>query len=74
MARLVEHDETGPVRLDEDDIDEDYGDIAICRCGLSDDPPFCDASHEAAEGEAEGERYWYEDGERYVVDLVRREE
>ena len=74
MSRLVEHDATEPVRLDESDIDEEYGDIAVCRCGLSDDPPFCDASHEAARDEEEDERYWYEDGERYLVELVRRAE
>ncbi|MFC5969731.1 CDGSH iron-sulfur domain-containing protein [Halomarina salina] len=74
MSRLVEHDATGPVRLDESDIDDEKGDIAICRCGLTEDPPFCDASHEAARDEEAGERYWYEDGERYPVDLVRRSE
>ena len=67
MAREVTHTERGPYRLTPDDIDETYGDVAICQCGLSADPPFCDGSHRRTEDEAEGVLYRYEDGERHVV-------
>lgn len=67
MAREVTHTERGPYRLTPDDIDEKYGDVAICLCGLSADPPFCDGSHRRTEDEAEGVLYRYEDGERHVV-------
>jgi CDGSH-type Zn-finger protein len=71
--REVTHTAVGPVRLDEDDIDEEKGDIAVCLCGLSDDYPFCDGSHRATRDEDEGVRYKYEgdsaDGERREVEL-----
>jgi CDGSH-type Zn-finger protein len=79
MAREVTHEATGPVRLDEDDIDEEYGDIAVCQCGLSDDRPFCDGSHRATEDESDGGRYKYEDDDaenprRVIEEIVFAEE
>jgi CDGSH-type Zn-finger protein len=72
MARLVEHEADGPLILDEDDIDDEKGDIAVCLCGLSDDYPFCDGSHRATEEEEDGRLYRYENddanGVRRVVD------
>lgn len=72
--REITHKATGPVRLDEDDIDEEYGDIAVCMCGLSETRPFCDGSHRVTDDEEPGRRYKYEDdsaaGERRVVHLV----
>ncbi|WP_255196892.1 CDGSH iron-sulfur domain-containing protein [Halorarius litoreus] len=72
--REVTHTATGPLKLDEDDIDPEKGDIAVCLCGLSDDHPFCDGSHRATRDEEPGVRYKYDgdsdDGERRVVELV----
>ncbi|WP_158059186.1 CDGSH iron-sulfur domain-containing protein [Halorussus halophilus] len=72
MAREVTHTETGPVRLDESDIDDEYGDVAICLCGLSDERPFCDGSHRATEDEESEKLYKYEDGNS-DTDARRRE-
>ncbi|MFC7071002.1 CDGSH iron-sulfur domain-containing protein [Halobaculum lipolyticum] len=68
--REVTLTDTGPVRFDEDDLHDEYGDIAVCRCGLSEEFPLCDGSHEATEDEAEGVRYKYVDGERRVVERL----
>lgn len=74
MGRLVEHDATGPRKLDESDIDSEKGDIAVCQCGLSDEFPFCDGTHRETETESEDACYRYvdEDGElsRREVDSV----
>jgi CDGSH-type Zn-finger protein len=67
MAREVTHTADGPLYLDEDDIDPERGDIAVCLCGLSDEYPFCDGSHRAVQDEPEGGRYKYVDGERREI-------
>jgi len=70
-VREVTLEATGPLRLDEDDIDDEKGDIAVCRCGLSDEFPLCDGSHRRTEDEETGVRYKYVDGERRVVEEIR---
>ena len=66
MGRLVEHDATGPLKLDESDIDPEKGDVAVCLCGLSDEYPFCDGSHRGTVDE-DGDACY-----RYVDDESRR--
>ncbi|GAA0232220.1 CDGSH iron-sulfur domain-containing protein [Haladaptatus pallidirubidus] len=68
MAREVRHTATSPRIIDEDDIDAEKGDIAICLCGLSAAYPFCDGSHQATHDEESGRVYRYEDGERREIE------
>lgn len=67
MAREVRHTATSPLRIDEDDIDDEKGDIAICLCGLSSNYPFCDGSHRATHDEASDAVYRYESGKRREI-------
>ena len=71
MAREVRHEAQGPAVLDEDDMGDD-GKIYVCRCGLTDDPPFCDGSHNGTLDEEEDVVYKYEgdddEHERRVVE------
>jgi CDGSH-type Zn-finger protein len=46
MSREETHDETGPALFDEDDVEGRDGTIAVCRCGLSENEPFCDGRRE----------------------------
>ena len=74
MAREITHDATGPLTLDESDLNEEKGDVAVCLCGLSEEYPFCDGSHNATADEAEGVVYKYEDddpeGERREIEEI----
>ena len=37
-----------------------------CRCGRSQNQPFCDGSHKLTRGEDPGKLYWYDDaGQRH---------
>lgn len=67
MARIRQLDDRGPLVVEEGDVD---GAVAVCRCGLSDDWPYCDGSHSATGDEEEGAVYAYT---RQDGDLERRE-
>jgi len=70
VSREVTHTDCGPVEVTPEDLDPEYGDVAVCLCGLSERDPFCDGSHRQAEDERPDRRYRYVDGERRVVEAI----
>lgn len=69
MPREVIYDGDGPYIIDEEELEDQGGNVAICQCGLSDNKPHCDGSHRHTEGEEPETVYRYDgDGEREVVE------
>jgi CDGSH-type Zn-finger protein len=48
--------------------------VWICRCGLTDNPPYCSGKHKQIRDEKDDELYIYENGKRYKVKLEKIEE
>lgn len=64
MARLVRHDATGPIELKPQEQS-----AWICACGLSQNLPHCDGSHNKARKEEPGKCYLYNNDRTEVVDV-----
>ncbi len=61
MARVVKRNRDHPYELTVGG-ETQY----ICACGLSNNLPYCDGSHELTKGEPAGKVQWYdEDGDRH---------
>lgn len=57
MTRIVELHDKKPLIIDPTKETEK---ISICRCGLSQNWPYCDSSHKATLSEEDGRTYRYE--------------
>ncbi|MFB6176675.1 MAG: CDGSH iron-sulfur domain-containing protein [Halobaculum sp.] len=74
MAREVTHDAKGPAPVSEEDVAERGGTAFVCQCGLSDDKPYCDGSHNNVADEDDDTLYKYENDDdeqpRHVVEEI----
>lgn len=66
MARLVQHEATGPI-----EVPPQEKSVWICGCGLTQNQPFCDGSHKicrAAETD-DGKLYVYDKDRKNIVEV-----
>ena len=68
MPRLIRHDATGPF-----EIPPQKDTVWICQCGLSQDLPFCDSSHEKCATEKAEELNVYDKTRLKIVETRRDE-
>lgn len=61
MSRIVELQDKSPLVIKKDEMEDDV--VAVCRCGLSANWPYCDGSHQKAADEDGRVKYHREDGE-----------
>lgn len=63
MSRIVQLHNQSPLVINKDEMEDDN--VFVCRCGLSNDWPYCDGSHAEAADEPEGTvvKYHREDGQ-----------
>jgi CDGSH-type Zn-finger protein len=66
MARVIIKKEKTPV-----EIKVGGESVWICRCGLTDNPPYCSGKHKQIRDEKDDELYIYENGKRYKVKLEK---
>jgi CDGSH-type Zn-finger protein len=70
MARIVIRKDNSPI-----EIKVGGESVWICRCGLTDNPPYCSGKHKKTRDEEEGKLYFYdEDGKRYEVKMEKLKE
>ncbi len=67
MARVVVKTEKNPL-----EVKPEGKSAWICRCGLSQNQPYCDGSHQRVADEPEDELFAYEDGKRERVAVVKK--
>jgi CDGSH-type Zn-finger protein len=69
MARVIIKKDKSPV-----EIKVGGESVWICRCGLTDNPPYCSGKHKQTRDEKDDELYIYENSKRYRVKLEKIEE
>jgi len=63
MARLVRHDQSEPI-----EIKPQADSVWVCACGLSQDLPYCDGSHNKSANEPAGELCVYDKSRKQVLE------
>ncbi len=61
MARVIRHDENGPVEIKPSDKS-----VFVCMCGLSKNKPFCDGSHKLCRQQEQAGKLYRYDGDTAI--------